>query len=97
MSKTFLFRQNNSGGSFTAPAKHVVVVAENEEIAYDKVQCRGLYFNGVAAGVDCQCCGDRWNAPSEFESVESAMEIVEYAESLGMTRQTETPVFTIIR
>ena len=28
--------------------------------ANDIAQGNGIYFNGVADGIDCDCCGDRW-------------------------------------
>lgn len=61
MSKFFQFRQNNSGGGFDSPAINVIIEARDwqdaNHLAEDKY---GLYFNGVAAGIDCSCCGDRW-------------------------------------
>jgi hypothetical protein len=58
--KFFHFSQNNSGGSFTGPAKHVVVEAENASDANDRAESVGVYFNGCNEGLDCSCCGDRW-------------------------------------
>lgn len=58
--KFFHFSQNNSGGSFTGPAKHVVVEAENASDANYRAESVGVYFNGCNEGLDCSCCGDRW-------------------------------------
>ena len=55
----FKFRQNNSGGAF-AGTPLVFVQADNAADANSIAQQNGVYFNGVADGVDCDCCGDRW-------------------------------------
>lgn len=56
----FTFHQNNSGGSFTGPAKFVIIEAENAETANALAEVKGLYFDGCETGEDCPCCGDRW-------------------------------------
>lgn len=68
--KWFTFSQNNSGGSFridqSAGIAHFVIVqAENVEDAAHRAEGFGVYFNGVANGCDCACCGDRWSMPWE--------------------------------
>ena len=55
----FKFRQNNSGGAF-AGTPLVFVQADNAADANSIAKDHGIYFNGVADGVDCDCCGDRW-------------------------------------
>lgn len=62
----FHYSQNNSGGHFYGPARHVVVEADNAQEANDRAQEHDVYFDGVHAGVDCRCCGDRWH-PSGYE------------------------------
>ena len=54
------YNQNNSGGSFTGPAMYVLVEANNADEANYRAEQNGLYFNGCDAGLDCDCCGDRW-------------------------------------
>ena len=58
----FKYRQNNSGGVFTYPAAMVFVQATSA-VKADRLAKRavGIYFDGVESGVDCDCCGDRWN------------------------------------
>lgn len=61
----FTYDQNNSGGDFvTNPAKgishFVIVEADSHDDANAKAERLGLYFDGVAASTDCECCGDRW-------------------------------------
>ena len=56
----FQFRQNNSGGQYMGP-KFVVVKADDADQANQIAQDQGpVYFDGVADGIDCDCCGDRW-------------------------------------
>jgi hypothetical protein len=62
VSKIYLFRQNNSGGSFVIDAEHgisveVFVEAESAAQANDIAERIGVYFDGAG---DCPCCGDRW-------------------------------------
>lgn len=59
----FEYVQNNSGGHFNEPAIFVFVHAKNEDIANKIAFSSGVYFNGCDDGVDCSCCGDRWNSP----------------------------------
>ena len=57
----FKFRQNNSVRSLFVGTPLVFVQADNAADANQ--HCTGsrrIYFNGVADGVDCDCCGDRW-------------------------------------
>lgn len=65
-SKFYTFRQNNSGGHFHFDKKagisvNVIIEAASKEEAYSTAERIGLYFDGVCAGSDCECCGDRWN------------------------------------
>lgn len=62
--KFFTFYQNNSGGYFLEDEDvdhYVVIQAKNHHEANDKAQDIGIYFDGVKKGIDCDCCGDRWN------------------------------------
>jgi hypothetical protein len=65
--KFFTYRQNNSGGVFSGPAQYVIIQADSSDQADDIAQDNGLYFNGIASGMDCQCCGDRWNRQYDFD------------------------------
>ena len=62
--KWFQYTQNNSGGSFVNDANvsnYVLIQAPNNTLADCIAESIGIYFNGVADGSDCDCCGDRWN------------------------------------
>lgn len=50
----FHFRQNNSGGYFIGP-KHVVMIAENEDAAWERLRSMEDYSSS-----SCDCCGARW-------------------------------------
>lgn len=76
--KTYVFNQNNSGGGYlvntkTGVAHYVVLQSENFESALRCAEDIGLYFNGVEDGVDCECCGDRWTYPDEYNSLQEAI------------------------
>lgn len=63
----FEFSQNHPYGSFDFDADagisaHVIVEADSAEEANRRAEFIGLYFDGVAQGRDCGCCGDRWDA-----------------------------------
>ena len=71
----YSFRQTNSGGYYCQPAKYIIVSgARDSEHATEIAMQAGMYLQGVAAGMDCSCCGDRWNGVSnEFDTVEDAI------------------------
>ena len=58
----YVYRQNNSGGSFRPPAINVIVEAPSAAEADTIAEGLGLYFDGAG---DCPCCGDRWYNASE--------------------------------
>ena len=61
----FTYGQNNSGGVFdlTDDVTHwVIIEAYNALAANSKLASIGGYFDGCEAGIDCPCCGDRWDA-----------------------------------
>lgn len=58
------FQQNNSGGRWIYNdllAVHTIVEADTSEQAERFAEEIGIYFNGVRAGIDCPCCGNRWS------------------------------------
>lgn len=79
----FLYDQNNSGGSFDIDDEKGIGPSVWIE-ANDKRQANarateelGIYFCGVEAGIDCECCGDRWSSPWS-EDGETEVEISKY-------------------
>ena len=66
------FYQNNSGGSFIVNdtlCERVIIEADSEEEAISKGKELGMYWDGVSCGIDCSCCGDRWNTPEEVDLI----------------------------
>lgn len=60
----YQFRQNNSGGFFKTDSQitiFMIIEADNANDANNRAIDLGIYFNGVARGNDCECCGDRWD------------------------------------
>ena len=67
------FWQNNSGGHYhidiDVGLNHKVIIeADTRDEAIEKAFNIGIYFDGVRAGRDCDCCGDRWSSPSELDT-----------------------------
>jgi hypothetical protein len=63
--KFFLFRQNNSYGSFVINdnvAHFVIIEAYSPKEANARAEAIGVYFDGCMTFKDCSCCGDRWNS-----------------------------------
>jgi len=74
--KFFAFRQNNSGGSFRhEPSEGIGLTVWVEAVdaahANARAEIIGLYFDGCRSGIDCSCCGDRWNKVYSNDSGES--------------------------
>lgn len=62
--KWYEFDQNNSGGYFVVDNEvcHTLYIeAESFDDAVEKAEELGCYWDGVDKGMDCPCCGDRWN------------------------------------
>ena len=62
--KFFCFQQNNSGGFFNVTDKlchNLYIEAHSYNEAREKATDMGVYFNGCDIGIDCSCCGDRWD------------------------------------
>ena len=69
------FDQNNSGGYYVKPAQNIIVKdARDEKHAIEIALAAGMYFDGVADGTDCDCCGVRWvPMAQEYDSAEKAV------------------------
>lgn len=62
------FDQNNSGGRFHVDEKvchRLFIEAESFDDAVEKAEDLGCYWDGVRDGIDCPCCGDRWDKWSD--------------------------------
>ena len=63
------FEQNNSGGTLIQNKKlchRLFIEARTQQKAEEKAIRMGVYYDGVADGEDCACCGDRWSKPDEL-------------------------------
>ena len=81
-SKFYEFIQNNTGGSFNTDSKlchRLFIEADSVRDANDKAENLGCYWNGVKAGYDCKCCGDRWSQETDSLDMEG-MNIEQYAQ-----------------
>lgn len=59
----YCFSQNPVAGVFlSAPGVREYVIVEGRSWGeiLSRAESIGLYFDGVAKGKDCPCCGDRW-------------------------------------
>ena len=86
----FQFRQNNSYGVFTVNktvCHRLFIEADTHAEAIEKAEELGCYWEGVAAGIDCPCCGNRWNIwddrPVETDDIEAHAQGL--ADSFGWT------------
>jgi hypothetical protein len=70
----YTYYQNNSGGRWTNDDnvnQYVIIEAESAELANEKAETIGIYFEGVNRGRDCECCGDRWDRARETEGTKT--------------------------
>lgn len=72
--KFYIFRQNNSRGVFTKEGVVILIEAPNADAANERAEDIGVYFDGVNRGIDCPCCGSRWQRADEYESVSDLAE-----------------------
>ena len=76
--KFFLYRQNNSSGCFDQDENvdvNVIIEAKSKYESNRIAEDIGIYFDGVYKGMDCSCCGDRWNEfPDYYDTIEEALE-----------------------
>lgn len=96
--KWFEFTQNNSYGRFLVDDKvchRLLIEAESFNDAVKKAEELGCYWDGVDEGIDCPCCGDRWNKwddePINLDTLQKLYSIEEYAQYLADTYGWTTP------
>ena len=91
----YVFHQNNSGGYFTEPAKTIMGKdAGDSEQATEIALKAGMYFDGIKAGVDCECCGDRWYPMAmDFDTADDA---IDYANQLDLGLDANIPNYIIV-
>lgn len=77
----YQFDQNNSGGRFVTDDKlchRLFIEADTLSEALEKAEELGCYWNGVADGIDCSCCGDRWYEPCSETKVPTSYKVGGY-------------------
>lgn len=62
----YRYRQSNPGGGFhydpdRGLSVEVYIEADSAAQADERAERIGIYFDGVADHIDCNCCGDRWD------------------------------------
>ena len=77
----YLFEQNSNYGRLKAPGQLVVIWADSAQAANQIAVENGIYFDGVARGIDCRCCdGSRWHRVTEADRIDCLPLIEEYDE-----------------
>lgn len=85
--KFYHFNQNNSGGKFVVDERvtfNVIIEAQSAREANEVAESVGIYFDGLEAGRDCPCCGERWlpvdDRDGDLEPVIFGEQIEDYTE-----------------
>lgn len=94
----YLYRQNNSYGISTPPARNVAIEAADMPQADNKfLTIDGCYFD-PNYNIDCPCCGQRWGYSRECsdKDLEEAVISEGKLSSWSITR-TDIPSFYILR
>ena len=76
--KFYTFRQTNTGGKFEVNkniSQFVLIEALSYKEANERAEGIGIYFNGCESGLDCDCCGDRWDELDEYNKGTESPEI----------------------
>ena len=64
----YTYRQNNSGGVLCGDYRYVIIEADSADVANRIAEEHDVYFDGCLTGVDCPCCGDRWDRADEYDA-----------------------------
>jgi hypothetical protein len=89
-SKYFLFRQNNSFGTYNVDknlAEYVVIEAKSVNDSNKRAENIGIYFDGCRDNIDCSCCGDRWYICCFADAYDSIIDVIENIFSFDSTEQ----------
>lgn len=94
----YIYRQNNSYGLTTPPARYVVIEADSIEEASDKfITIDGCYFDD-GFKIDCSCCGYRWNYDPEEKDDAGLEEHMTFEKKWSWNiRETDVPNYYILR
>ena len=78
----YKFQQNDSGGYYRdviEGAHDLIIEADNPSEADAREESLGVYFNGIANGQDCNCCGNRWASVVAFRHYDTLDDALEHA------------------
>ena len=89
----YIYRQNNSGGSFSAPAIKVAIKAATPADADAIAIQNGIYFDPEFE-IDCDCCGNRWSEASEYNKFDEVPPATEWEETFA--KYDEVPALLVI-
>jgi hypothetical protein len=89
----FIYRQNNSGGSFDLPAVKVAIKADSPADADAIALENGIYFDPEFE-IDCDCCGNRWSEASEYDKFDEVPPATEWEEMFA--KYDEVPALVVI-
>ena len=69
----YQFTQNNSGGEYKGPFIVIIEANDVEDADYFAIKKTNecVYFGGVSKGLDCGCCGNRWDRASDYSKLEA--------------------------
>ena len=83
--QTFAFYQNNPGGCYQLGMPGILFVrAKDHNDANSKAMAEGVYFDGVDSGIDCSCCGDRWDRCDAYDESWSDEEVAGAKHRMGV-------------
>ena len=91
------YHQNNSGGVLLEPACEVFIEAATAEEANAIARNNGLYFDGCAKDMDCDCCGDRWYEVSDYDALENEEELQARIKAYSWSAVRDVPHVIIVR
>ena len=89
----YKFDQNNSGGHFIVNDKlchRLFIEADSLADAMMQAEDLGCYWDGVAEGIDCPCCGDRWYEGDEIDLEELTTQGYRVSVYGGIYKSAET-------
>ncbi len=94
----YLYRQNNSYGLTTTPARYVVIEADNKQESNDKfIKIDGCYFDD-GYNIDCPCCGHRWEYNPEVKDDAGLEKHMEFEKKFSWNiKETDIPNYYILR
>ena len=93
----YIYRQNNSYGISTPPARNVVIEAADTAEADNKfLTINGCYFD-PDYNIDCPCCGQRWDYGRECSDKDLEEAVISEGKYSWSITRIDIPSFYILR